>query len=109
MDGSQDRRKSSRAELRSWVEITSDGVRRRAECFDLSVGGLGVELRSDGFPRDAAVISEFPLPGIGLPLELSGVVVWHDPATGRLGLRFVDLDPGLGELVESFVRGDLRG
>jgi len=102
-----DRRKKARALLDAWVEITAPGCRRRVTAADISVGGLGITLSGDPLAADARIVSEFPLPGIGLPLELPATVVWTDPPLGRAGLRFVDVDPGLSELLESFVAGRL--
>lgn len=67
--------------------------------------GLGVLLDGDPLAAGSRAIAEFPLPGIGLPLELSAEVVWV--GADRAGLRFTDVDPGLRELVESFVAGKL--
>lgn len=107
MDDTQDRRKQVRAPLGAWVEIIADGMRHRASAFDVSVGGMGVALAGAGLPAELAVVSEFPLPGIGLPLALAGRVVWSDPASARAGLRFAEMDPGLAELLASFVDGRL--
>jgi hypothetical protein len=88
------------------VEVTSGGRRRRrATAADVSVDGLGVLLDGDPLSSGVRVITEFPLPGIGLPLELFAEVVWVDG--GRAGLRFDGVDPGLRELVGSFVAGRL--
>lgn len=101
----QDRR--PRAPFRGWVEITADGRRRRATAIDLSVAGIGIEMGGTLPRTEQRVVSEFALPGIGLPLELEGVVAWRDDAGSRFGVRFVELDPGLAELLESFVHGRL--
>jgi len=58
-------------------------------------------------PVDAALVSEFALPGISLPLELEGRLVWADPRSGRAGVRFEAVDPGLAELLSNFVAGRL--
>lgn len=75
--------------------------------MDLSADGIGVRGALDGLEPGARVVAEFPLPGIGLPLALTSSVVWSDPARGRAGLAFSEVDPGLRELVESFVAGRL--
>ena len=105
MDAS--RRRHPRASFAGWVEITVGGRRRLGTGCDLSAGGIGVALRND-LPRPAAwVTSEFALPGISLPLALDGQVAWADERNGRLGIRFEAVDPGLAELLESFVGGRL--
>ena len=99
-------RRRTRAPYRGWVELTVDRDRLRAEGFDLSVEGIGVEL--DAAPAvDALLVSEFVLPGITLPLELRGRIVWRDLETGRAGVRFESVDPGLAELISNFVSGRL--
>jgi hypothetical protein len=101
-----EQRSRTRASFRSWVEITAEGRRQRAFTVDLSTGGLGVSLRAPLQPG-SRVVAEFPLPGIELPLELASRVVWCDPRTQRAGLYFLDVDPGLAELLESHVTGRL--
>ncbi len=101
----EERRKSGRAELDSWVEIDADGVRSRATVSDVSTGGLGIALHGSALAPGTALVAEFPLPGIGLPLELRACVVWaHDR---HVGLRFESVDPGLRELLASYVDGRL--
>lgn len=102
-----ERRKEHRAHLSGWVELSTDGRRRRrrATTEDVSVEGLGIRLDGDPLAPGSRTVAEFPLPGIGLPLELYAEVVWVD--RNRAGLRFRDVDPGLRELVESFVSGKL--
>lgn len=99
-----ERRKHQRALLHTWVDLSSDNGWCRSRVTDVSMGGLGIE----GLPpRGPSVTSEFPLPGIRLPVELAAEVVWTDGASGRSGLRFVDPDPGLAELLGSYVAGHL--
>ena len=100
-------RRHPRASFAGWVEITADGRRRLGTGCDLSAGGIGVALRNAPPSRDARVTSEFALPGISLPLALDGLVAWCDERSGRVGIRFEGVDPGLAELLESFVSGRL--
>jgi hypothetical protein len=100
-------RRHPRASFAGWVEITAEGRRRLGTGCDLSAGGIGLELRHVPPPRDTRVTSEFALPGISLPLALEGLVAWCDQESGRLGIRFDGVDPGLAELLESFVVGRL--
>jgi hypothetical protein len=101
------RARQPRALFRGWVEIVADGSRRRATAHDLSVAGIGIEMKGALPDRAQRVVSEFALPGIGLPLALEGEVAWADAEVSRVGIRFVDLDPGLAELLESYVAGRL--
>lgn len=102
----EERRSAERAGLSGWVELSVSGQRRRrAVGSDVSVDGLGVLHDGTALHTGARVMTEFPLPGIGLPLEIPAEVVWVGEE--RAGLRFAEMDPGLRELVESFVAGRL--
>lgn len=102
-----ERRGGPRSAFDGWVEITSKDGRRRGTAVDLSVDGIGVRGVEGAFVEHGVVRSEFRLPGIGLPLELRGEVRWTRAGGARAGLRFVDPDPGLRELIESFCAGRL--
>ncbi|HME70787.1 MAG TPA: PilZ domain-containing protein [Myxococcota bacterium] len=100
-------RGGSRARFEGWVELRAGGTRRRAAARDLSVRGIGLSLPGPLPERQSAVVSEFALPGITLPLALEGVVVWTNPRASHIGIRFVGVDPGLAELLDSYVAGRL--
>lgn len=105
VESGQERRKAPRAQLDAWVEIASETGRVRAATSDVSADGLGL---SDVTPRVGEELrAEFPLPGIGLPLELHGRVVWADDVGRRAGLLFEEVDPGLREILSSYVSGKL--
>lgn len=107
MSDASERRKLPRTPLDGWVEIAADGRRVRSMLRDISVGGLGIGSAQGSLASGARVVSEFPLPGISLPLEVSARVVWSDRASACAGLRFEELDPGLAELLARFVGGGL--
>jgi hypothetical protein len=104
---SQAPRDGERARFESRVELLAGGTWRRAAARDLSVRGIGLSLLGPLPERESAVVSEFPLPGIALPLALEGVVVWANPMASRIGIRFLEVDPGLAELLHSYVSGRL--
>lgn len=105
--GGGQRRRRPRVAYAAWVEITHEGRRQRARARDLSADGIGLELgRPPPAPSDA-VVSEFALPGIALPLEVRGVVAWREEEGSRCGVRFREVEAGLAELIESFVAGRL--
>jgi len=106
-DGAGALRRAERAPFAGWVELSSNGVRRRARALDLSVHGIGVALTGPPPAMREAVVSEFALPGISLPVALDGTVVWVDPDASRAGVAFAEVDPGLAELLASFVAGRL--
>jgi c-di-GMP-binding flagellar brake protein YcgR len=106
MAGEQ-RRERPRVTYAAWVEFTHDGRRLRARARDLSSGGIGLQLREPPPGLSDAVVSEFALPGIALPVEVRGVVAWNDVEQARCGVRFREMDAGIAELIESFVAGRL--
>jgi len=102
VDG-EPRRKNPRTPFEGWVEISASGERRLATARDLSPAGIGVDLPGAPLAPASALICEFALPGISLPLALDGSVAWADGS--RLGVRFDDIDPGLAELLENHTAG----
>jgi hypothetical protein len=100
-------RRHDRARFIGWVELMADGARCLGNGRDLSAGGIGLEVPGDPPRVGDPVTSEFALPGISLPLALDGRVAWRDPGNGRIGVAFERVDPGLAELLESFVGGRL--
>jgi PilZ domain len=99
------RRRSPRTPFDGWVELRVAGARRLATAFDLSTGGIGMVVSPDGLPPRVNVTCEFPLRGISLPVELDGWVAWSIGA--RVGVCFGPIDPGLSELLENHVAGNL--
>lgn len=97
------RREKPRTPFEGWVEISAEGQRRLATARDLSPAGIGIVLPGAPLAPAAALVCEFALPGISLPLALEGHVAWV--AGSRLGVRFDDVDPGLAELLENHVAG----
>ena len=98
-------RRSPRTPFDGWVELRADGARRLVAAFDLSAGGIGILVSPDGLPPRTSVTCEFPLRGISLPIELEGSVAWSVGA--RVGICFGSVDPGLVELLENHVAGNL--
>lgn len=100
-----EQRRGPRTRFDGWVELRVNGGRRLASARDLASGGIGIDVQGDALALREAVICEFALPGISLPLELEGAVAWS--ADGRAGVRFDAVDPGLAELLENHVAGRL--
>lgn len=87
--------------------ISSDGRHRRARGRDLSSQGIGVVLDGVHPPEERFVESEFALPGFFVSIALRARVAWSDAGSGRLGLRFEEIEPELAELLENYVAGRL--
>jgi len=103
----RERRRSPRAALDAWVELSGEGCRQRGATRDVSVEGLGIARVDRALVPGQRLLAEFPLPGIGLPVELEGVVVWCGPPGGPAGIRFLGMDPGLAELLSRHASGGL--
>jgi PilZ domain len=103
----EERRNGERAPFEGWVEIIADGVRRLGSGLDLSPTGIGVQIPRAPLPIRVRVMSEFALPGISLPLAIEGRVAWSDGDSGRVGVEFDTVDPGVVELLENYVAGRL--
>ncbi len=103
----EDTRAKPRTRFDDWVEVEWDGHRARGAGVDLSVAGLGLALPEGGVALGGRVISEFPLPGIALPVEVAGRWAWVDPSAKRAGIRFESVDPGIADLLANFVAGRL--
>lgn len=105
-----DSRCTARAPLVAAVELCLAGQRQRAQTRDVSPSGLGISLRPDGrcgFVSGRRVDVEFALPGIAPPVAIEAEIVWHDTESGRLGVLFRELDPGLRALLDAFSTGRL--
>lgn len=105
--GMRENRRHRRAHFDAWVEMRIGRRTRRVTAFDLSERGIGVRLEPPVPEVKTPVASEFALPGIRLPLVIDGVVAWSDAGSRRAGIHFVDVDPALAELLESYVAGRL--
>lgn len=100
-----EQRREPRTAFDGWVELRVNGGHRLASARDLARGGIGIEVQGDALALRDAVVCEFALPGISLPLELEGAVAWSSGR--RAGVRFESVDPGLSELLENHVAGRL--
>jgi CheY-like chemotaxis protein len=62
---------------------------RRAEAFNLSLGGLGLRMR-DPMEEDDIVHLRFWLPECSTPIQARGEIAWSD-RQGNAGLRFISM------------------
>jgi uncharacterized protein (TIGR02266 family) len=110
-------RTAPRVPVRVPVAITvgeAGGVTVSASTMDASTGGLYVELL-DPPPVGARVTVELTLPGFTVPVRTAAVVVWVNrpfekvkgTVPAGMGLRFVDLQPGVKGVFELFVNRTL--
>jgi CheY-like chemotaxis protein len=62
---------------------------RRAETFNLSIGGLGVHI-SDPIDEDEIIQIRFSLPGSAKCIQARGEVAWAD-REGNIGIKFIGM------------------
>jgi hypothetical protein len=103
----EERRRARRARFDGWVTIAAGEVHRIARGRDLSAQGIGLALGDTHPFTEGMVESEFSLPGFYVPVKLPARVAWVDSRTQGLGLRFVEIEDDLAELLEHYVAGRL--
>ena len=67
-----------------------DVINRRAETFNLSVGGLGVRVTEP--IQDDIVQLRFSLPGCATSIRARGEIAWSD-CEGNTGIKFIGMNP----------------
>jgi hypothetical protein len=89
------------------VAIAAGDLHRMARGRDLSAQGIGLTVAGAAIVPEEAVETEFALPGFYVPVKIPARVAWADPRSEGLGLRFVEIDADLEELLENYVAGRL--
>jgi DNA-binding response OmpR family regulator len=98
----RERRRAPRIPITAQANLDSAGAEnQRATLLDLSDGGTA--LRSDRrVPPRCKVYFQFALPGQQQLVRLSGEVAWQD-ASGRTGIRFVDVPQASRRLISAWL------
>jgi CheY-like chemotaxis protein len=98
----RERRRAPRIPINAQANFDSAGAEnQRATLLDLSDGGTA--LRSDPMvPPRCKVYFQFTLPGQQQLVRLSGEVAWQD-ASGRTGIRFVDVPQASRRLIHGWL------
>jgi CheY-like chemotaxis protein len=98
----RERRRASRAPVGSRVTVAYPGApEMSAFLADLSDGGTSIQ--GANIPRACKVYFEFALPGQQQLVRLSGEVAWQD-ASGRTGIRFLDVPQSSRRLIQTWLR-----
>jgi CheY-like chemotaxis protein len=66
-------------------------INRRAETFNLSIGGLGVRV-TEPIEDDDIVQLRFSLPGCATSIRARGEIAWSD-CEGNTGIKFIGMNP----------------
>lgn len=79
-----------------------------ASSMNISSGGIYI-CTPQPQPRDREILLRFRLPGVAHPFQLSGLVVWSNPGTGRsphpagMGIKFLNVTETDAKLIADFV------
>jgi len=95
----ENRRKSTRVPLQADVACTVGSRTVRGTSWNLSQGGMQVEV-GDLKPKDAVRLS-FTLPVSGVVIDASGIVVWAKE--NRQGIQFTSLSAQTQESIRRFM------
>jgi len=95
----ENRRRHSRVPLQAGLVCSTDSRTLRGVSWNLSSGGMQVEV--DGLQPGDSVNLSFRLPQPGIPIDAAGVVVWVKEK--RQGIRFTKLSPQAQQAIQDFV------
>jgi c-di-GMP-binding flagellar brake protein YcgR len=99
----RERRRSPRTPVSSTANIAYPGAPElNALLTDLSDGGTALQT-ANRIPPACKVYFEFALPGQRQLVRLSGEVAWQD-ASGRTGIRFVDVPQASRRLMQTWLQ-----
>ena len=99
----RERRRNARVPVQIPITLNNrtTGATFKVVTTDLSEGGMAVQLskgRKDPGPWEMS----FTLPGIDLPIAVSGEAAWHNPG-GQVGIRFLNLSMELGHRLRAWL------
>lgn len=105
----QERREEPRAEVE--IEVHYRTTQEFLSAYARNISGGGIFVRSaQPLPLNHAVRLRFTLPGISHRFDVSGIVVWSNPGSGRsslpsgMGIKLLDLDPQSRGIIAEFVK-----
>jgi c-di-GMP-binding flagellar brake protein YcgR len=99
----RERRRVPRAKVSSSANVSYPGAPElNATLTDISDGGTLITTASR-LPNACKVYFEFALPGQPQLVRLSGEVAWQD-ASGRTGIRFLDVPQASRRLIQSWLQ-----
>jgi CheY-like chemotaxis protein len=99
----RERRRAPRASVSSTANVAYPGAPElNAVLTDLSDGGTLIQT-ANRLPPECKVYFEFELPGQEQLVRLSGEVAWQD-ASGRTGIRFVDVPQSSRRLMQTWLQ-----
>ena len=98
-----DQRRSQRHSLEVPVYLSfGQVIDRRAEAFNLSLGGIGVRV-SEPLDDDEAVQVRMWLPGYTDPIRAHGDIAWSDPE-GNTGIKFTGMSVASLEMLTRWLQ-----
>ena len=104
----RERRRAPRTPIHSTANVAYPGAPElNAVLTDLSDGGTSFHT-ANRFPSACKVYFEFALPGQQQLVRLSGEVAWQD-ASGRTGIRFLDVPQASRRLIQTWLQQNNNG
>lgn len=96
------------------LEVRYQSAQDFVTAYAKKIGGGGLFIQTaKPLALNQEVHLRFTLPGVAMPIELRGLVVWANPfaslaafPTG-MGIKFLDLDPQQKTIIDDFVRAKL--
>ena len=105
-----ERREDPRIEVD--IEVRYRTAQEFLSAYSRNISGGGIFVRTaQPLPLNRGVRLRFTLPGIPHRFDVSGIVVWSNPGSGRsslpsgMGIKMVNLDAQSRQLIADFVRG----
>ena len=95
----ENRRRYSRVPLQTELTCVVDGRTLRGRTWNLSKGGMQVEV--DSLTVNGSVRLSFKLPNHGNVIDVLGTIVWVKH--GRQGVRFTKVAPNIQDQIERFI------
>ncbi len=104
----QDRRRSSREDLKIPVDYSAVDAFFSEFTTNVNEGGMFIATENPS-PLGTEVALEFRLPGLELPVNVSGRVAWISDGKGEspvgIGIEFHELAPEVRSTINDLVRG----
>ena len=100
-------RKFPRREVDTLALVQIDGASDKAMLMELGEGGMGLQALEQLEVRRPLHL-HFEIPGTELPVDATGEIAWAD-ASGRVGVRFVEIEPESRARVRDWVLNESLG
>ncbi len=104
-----ERRENARADVE--IEVRYRTAQEFLADYSRNISGGGIFIRTvKPLPLNQGVHLRFTLPGVPHQFDVSGIVVWSNPGSGRnalpagMGVKLIDLDEQSKQLIAEYVK-----